>query len=142
MSAFQALFLAAVATAAGPTSQLNVGGVAVTVPADAATVPCPEGTVDSQRQWKNVCIEVPYDRADDDQNAISVSVVRSGWTFAGGAATQYWIERNPTDGVCELLYVTGLGPFDITPEQARSAKGLIMVSHSASGPCMAEGSRR
>jgi hypothetical protein len=124
--------------AAAQSSSLRVGGVDVTVPAYAVVVDCPEGTVDSHRSWVNRCIEVPYSGADEDQNAISMGIVRSGWTFAGGAATQYWIERKLPDGDCELLYVTGLGPFDLSREEQQTAKGLIMFSHAASGPCRAD----
>jgi len=136
-NALIALTLLVVSPAFAGTGALRLGQTEVAIPTDAVVVNCPHGTVDAQREWVNRCIEVPYARASDDQNAISLDIVRSGWVFAGGAATQYWIERKLADGACELIYVTGMGPFALSDAEGRTAKSVIMFSYAPSGPCMA-----
>ena len=142
------LFAALVVVGVGAAAQaaegetFTVGAVTLPFVEDAAVVSCESATPTGPVVWTNVCIETPYDRADDIMNGYAGLLIQAGWTFAGGAGPQYWIERNPADGKCELLYLTAIGPYGLDDEEARTAKGRILFSHAASGPCMAEGSRR
>lgn len=98
--------------------------------------PCAFLKADFTRTATQDCVAMRGKDVDPAMNSYTRALVAKGWTFAGGAAIQFWFERARPEGDCERINMSALVDFQKPAAESLKGPGTIVFEHEPQGgPC-------
>jgi len=128
------LILAAGATGATDVILPGVADLPV-IAGQKAGGPCAFLKADFKRTATQDCVAMRGKDVDPGMQAYTRALIAKGWTFAGGAAIQFWFERKRPEGDCERINMSGVVDFEKPEAEILKGPGTIVFQHEPQGAC-------